>query len=150
MVSPKKQSRHSNLKSEVDSDVRKESESRPRCRETPTEHKRVSEPVDLFKHLYELKDQLAQKDVFIFLDYDGTLTPIVATPDLAVLADDMRQTVVKLSSYYKVSVVSGRAMDDVRSKVRINGLFYAGSHGSPSLFSRKCKYSSNIAFQDAA
>ena len=52
-----------------------------------------TQPVDFFKHLNEFRDQLAQKDVFVFLDYDGTLTPIVATPDLAVLSDDMRKAV---------------------------------------------------------
>jgi len=114
MVSREKQSRHSDLKSEVG---------------TPTEHKRVSEPIDFFKHLNELKDQLAQKDVFVFLDYDGTLTPIVATPDLAVLSEGMREAVRKLSSCAKVSIVSGRATDDVQSKVQIDGIFYAGSHG---------------------
>jgi len=88
-----------------------------------------TKPVDLFKHLNELKDQLAQKDVFVFLDYDGTLTPIVATPDLAVLSEDMRETVKELSSHYKVSIVSGRATNDVQNKVQINGIFYAGSHG---------------------
>ncbi len=87
------------------------------------------QPVSLFKHLNELKDQFTQKDVFIFLDYDGTLTPIAATPDMAVLADDMRHVIEELSSCYKVSVVSGRATDDVKSKVQIDGIFYAGSHG---------------------
>jgi len=114
MVSPKKQSRHSDLKSEVG---------------TPTEHKRVSEPVDFFKHLDEFRDQFTQKDVFVFLDYDGTLTPIVATPDLAVLSEDMRKVVKELSLHYKVSIVSGRATDDVQNKVQIDGIFYAGSHG---------------------
>ena len=88
-----------------------------------------TKPVDFFKHLDELKDQLVQKDVFVFLDYDGTLTPIVATPDLAVLSEDMRETVKELSGRYKVSIVSGRATNDVQSKVQINGIFYAGSHG---------------------
>jgi len=86
-------------------------------------------PVDFFKHLNGIKDQLAQKDVFVFLDYDGTLTPIVATPDLAVLSEEMRKVVRELSSCYKVSIVSGRATDDVQSKVQISGIFYAGSHG---------------------
>jgi alpha,alpha-trehalase len=88
-----------------------------------------SKPVDLFKHLDEFKDQLIQKDVFVFLDYDGTLTPIVATPDLAVLSGEMRAAVRKLSDRYNVSIVSGRATEDVRSKVQIDGIFYAGSHG---------------------
>ena len=88
-----------------------------------------TKPVDLFKHLNEIKDQIAQKDVFVFLDYDGTLTPIVATPDLAVLSEDMREVVKELSLRCKVSIVSGRATSDVQSKVQINGIFYAGSHG---------------------
>lgn len=88
-----------------------------------------TQPVDLFKHLNEFRDQLAQKDVFVFLDYDGTLTPIVATPDLAVLSEEMRETVRELSSRAKVSIVSGRTTDDVQGKVQIGGIFYAGSHG---------------------
>lgn len=87
------------------------------------------QPIDFFQHLDGLKDQLAQKDVFVFLDYDGTLTPIVATPDLAVLSQEMRETIKALSGYYKVSIVSGRATDDVRGKVQLDGIFYAGSHG---------------------
>lgn len=87
------------------------------------------QPIGFFQHLDGLRQQLAQKDVFIFLDYDGTLTPIVATPDLAVLSDQMRETIKKLALSHKVSVVSGRATDDVRNKVRIDNIYFAGSHG---------------------
>ncbi|MCK4881987.1 MAG: trehalose-phosphatase [Candidatus Omnitrophica bacterium] len=87
------------------------------------------QPVGFFEHLDGLKDQLARKDVFVFLDYDGTLTPIVDTPDLAVLSQEMREVVQRLARNYKVSIVSGRATDDVRGKVQIVGIFYAGSHG---------------------
>jgi len=87
------------------------------------------QPVNFFEHLDEFKGELAQKDVFVFLDYDGTLTPIVATPDLAVISEGMRQTVQTLAGLYKVAVVSGRATDDVRGKVKIDNIFYAGSHG---------------------
>jgi len=128
MVSPKKQSRRFDVKLKAGSDVQKEPESRPKCRETPISSG-TSEPIDFFEHLNELKDRLTQKDVFVFLDYDGTLTPIVATPDLAVLSKEMCEIVRKLSSHYKVSVVSGRATGDVKSKVQIDGIFYAGSHG---------------------
>jgi len=86
-------------------------------------------PVKLFEHLDEFRALLGQKDVFIFLDYDGTLTPIVDTPDLAVLSPAMRATAQNLATHYKVSIVSGRATDDVQSKVQIDGIFYAGSHG---------------------
>jgi trehalose-phosphatase len=88
-----------------------------------------TELLKFFDHLEEVDSQLSQKEIFVFLDYDGTLTPIVATPDLAIISEEMRAVVQKLSSAFKVSIVSGRATDDVRSKVRIEDIFYAGSHG---------------------
>lgn len=86
-------------------------------------------PKSFFEELESQKDVFEGKEPVIFLDYDGTLTPIVATPDLAVIAPEMRETVRRLAQHYKVSVVSGRATDDVRGKVGIEGIFYAGSHG---------------------
>lgn len=86
-------------------------------------------PIKFFDNQEAVQRMMAGKEPVIFLDYDGTLTPIVATPDLAVIADEMRDTVKRLSRRRKVSIVSGRATDDVRSKVKIDGIFYAGSHG---------------------
>ncbi len=65
----------------------------------------------------------------IFLDYDGTLSPIVARPDLALMADDMRSTLRKLSRECPVFVISGRGLDDVMRMVGLDSLGYAGSHG---------------------
>jgi len=86
-------------------------------------------PLNFFENLDAIKRSVSNKDVFLFLDYDGTLTPIVDTPDLAVISDEMRDAVNKAASVMTTSIVSGRATDDVRSKVRLDGLFYAGSHG---------------------
>lgn len=91
--------------------------------------RQVSEMKNFLENLDEISKQLVQKENLLFLDYDGTLTPIVATPDQAVLSDQMRDIIRKLCSLYKVAIVSGRATDDVRSKVDIDGIFYAGSHG---------------------
>ena len=65
----------------------------------------------------------------LFLDYDGTLTPVVARPELAVLADDMRATVRTLAQGCRVAIISGRKREDVANLVAIDGLYYAGSHG---------------------
>ena len=67
--------------------------------------------------------------VVIFFDYDGTLTPIVSHPELAVLADDMKETLETLTKYYTVAVISGRDRPDVENHVGVEGLFFAGSHG---------------------
>jgi trehalose 6-phosphate phosphatase len=82
-----------------------------------------------FTHLDEIEGLLSRKRIFILLDYDGTLTPIVATPDLAVLSSDMHDVIKSLSQKHKISIVSGRATDDVRQKVNIEDIYYAGSHG---------------------
>ena len=84
---------------------------------------------EFFENSDEIKGLLAGKHPVFFLDYDGTLTPIVATPDLAIISDAMRQTVLDLSNKLTLAIVSGRATDDVKSKVKIDGIFYAGSHG---------------------
>ena len=65
----------------------------------------------------------------VFLDYDGTLTPIVERPDLAVLTDEMRATVKELATLCTVAVVSGRDRADVQALVGLDELVYAGSHG---------------------
>ncbi|MBN1794531.1 MAG: trehalose-phosphatase [Candidatus Omnitrophica bacterium] len=70
----------------------------------------------------------ARKSVF-FLDYDGTLTPIVERPDLAVLSDEMRDVLRRLAARHTVAIVSGRMREDVEKMVALDGLLYAGSHG---------------------
>ena len=65
----------------------------------------------------------------IFLDYDGTLTPIVSRPELAVMSDESRATVDALAKKLPVAVVSGRDRPDVEKLVGIESLIFAGSHG---------------------
>ena len=69
------------------------------------------------------------KKNILFLDYDGTLTPIVERPELAVLSSEMKDILEKLSHKYTVAIVSGRLREDVQKLVGIEGIFYAGSHG---------------------
>ncbi|MFH1783696.1 MAG: trehalose-phosphatase [bacterium] len=64
-----------------------------------------------------------------FLDYDGTLTPIVSRPELAVMNEEMRNVVRELSKKHMVAIVSGRMREDVENLVGIKELLYAGSHG---------------------
>ena len=65
----------------------------------------------------------------VFLDYDGTLTPIVDDPADATLPDATREVVADLAALVPVAVVSGRDLDDVRAMVGLDGIWYAGSHG---------------------
>ena len=69
--------------------------------------------------------------VLLLSDYDGTLTPIVDRPDLAVLASETRDLLADLSrdERFILGIISGRSMDDVRGRVGVNGLVYAGNYG---------------------
>lgn len=65
----------------------------------------------------------------VFLDYDGTLSPIAPRPEMATLPGETRDVVRKLADRYPVAVLSGRGREDVASLVGLDELSYAGSHG---------------------
>jgi trehalose 6-phosphate phosphatase len=77
----------------------------------------------------EIERELGGKRAAVFLDYDGTLTPIVERPDLAVLSEEMRTAVKNLAAICKVAIISGRDRADVHRLVGLDELVYAGSHG---------------------
>ncbi|MCL7488229.1 MAG: trehalose-phosphatase [Desulfobulbaceae bacterium] len=65
----------------------------------------------------------------IFLDYDGTLTPIVDNPAAAKLDKHGRRILRKVSQHLFAAVISGRGLEDIQKMVGIDELIYAGSHG---------------------
>ena len=76
-----------------------------------------------------IEKQLRDREVVLCLDYDGTLTPIVSHPEDAHLSETMRSLLMKLSNQCTIAVVSGRGLGDIKSRVGIKGIYYAGSHG---------------------
>jgi len=82
-----------------------------------------------FEKRDELWARVGKRRIAVFLDYDGTLTPIVERPELAVLSEDMRGTLAALAGRCPVMVISGRERGDVERLVGLKGLVYAGCHG---------------------
>jgi trehalose 6-phosphate phosphatase len=78
-----------------------------------------------------LKKALLNKQIALFLDYDGTLTPIVETPQEAVTPAEINGLLKELlkSRRCRVAIITGRALKDIQAKVGIKGLIYAGNHG---------------------
>lgn len=70
-----------------------------------------------------------QNQLVLFLDYDGTLTPIVETPEKAILSQPMRQCLARLSQNYLTVVMSGRGLENLKKIIDISTIFYAGNHG---------------------
>ncbi|KVH90168.1 probable trehalose-phosphate phosphatase F [Cynara cardunculus var. scolymus] len=74
------------------------------------------------------------KKIVIFLDYDGTLSPIVDDPDRAFMSADMHSAVKGVAEYFPTTIISGRSRDKVHELVGIEELYYAGSHGMDIMF----------------
>ncbi|KAL0313974.1 UNVERIFIED_CONTAM: putative trehalose-phosphate phosphatase D [Sesamum angustifolium] len=69
------------------------------------------------------------KQIVVFLDYDGTLSPIVEDPDRAFITTEMREAVRDVAKLFPTAIVSGRCRAKVYNFVRLSELYYAGSHG---------------------
>uniref|UniRef100_A0A5B7ABJ0 Trehalose 6-phosphate phosphatase n=2 Tax=Davidia involucrata TaxID=16924 RepID=A0A5B7ABJ0_DAVIN len=69
------------------------------------------------------------KKIALFLDYDGTLSPIVDNPDCAFMSNAMRTAVGNVAKYFPTAIISGRSRDKVYEFVGLTELYYAGSHG---------------------
>ncbi len=81
------------------------------------------------KEIEELFEVKRNRKITIFLDYDGTLTPIISDPDAAELPDDNRDIITELSNLTPVTIISGRDLRDLKSRIEIDTVTYAGSHG---------------------
>jgi trehalose 6-phosphate phosphatase len=89
-------------------------------------------PDPIRENLYVLVEELVERDgLFVALDFDGTLAAIEQRPDEATIPDATREAVAALADQpnVEVAVVSGRELADVRERVGVPELSYAGNHG---------------------
>jgi trehalose 6-phosphate phosphatase len=80
----------------------------------------------------ELLAALAERpeDAAVLLDVDGTLAPIVARPELAIVPEETRAELRRLLARYAlVAAVSGRTGEDAARVVGVDGPVYVGVHG---------------------
>lgn len=69
--------------------------------------------------------------MLVAVDFDGTLAPIVARPEEAALTPGSRRALERLAARpdTDLAVISGRALEDVRARVALEGVFYGGNYG---------------------
>jgi len=79
----------------------------------------------------ELKSRLKNRLLFLFLDYDGTLTPIAETPKKAIIPAKAKKLLKEFSQNPKceLAVISGRALKDLKKLVGLKNIIYVGNHG---------------------
>ncbi|KAI3756522.1 hypothetical protein L1987_56343 [Smallanthus sonchifolius] len=92
---------------------------------------------------HHIANRAYKKKIVIFLDYDGTLSPIVDDPNRAFMSVDMRSAVKGVAKYFPTAIISGRSRDKVYELVGLAELFYAGSHGMDIIFPAKDTVSIN-------
>jgi len=96
--------------------------------ETEKKHRRLLPP-NAMENFEQILRLLKNRSPAIFLDYDGTLTPIVARPENAILSESVRSIIRRLVRFCPVFIVSGRDLADARQRIGLNELYYACSHG---------------------
>ena len=86
----------------------------------------------LFGNWREVAERLKSSTaVALFLDFDGTLTPIQPRPELVRVHPEVRRALAALSArpHFRVWVISARRRDDVRSRLRVGAVRYLGLYG---------------------
>ncbi len=86
----------------------------------------------LFDHLSEIAPKVeSASNLLIFLDFDGTLAPVVNDPALASMPPQTLLALTSLAALEKVSlaIISGRGLADLKARVGMPALIYAGNHG---------------------
>ena len=66
----------------------------------------------------------------VLTDIDGTLAPIVPTPDMSEVPADLRELLRRLSErYLLVAGISGRKTEDALDLIGLDAVVYFGNHG---------------------
>ena len=94
-----------------------------------TGDKRISEIPNALESYGQLIGITSAREPVLFLDYDGTLSPIVSDPSAATLVDGAAEALELVAAVCPVAVLSGRDLADIRTRVGTPGIWYAGSHG---------------------
>lgn len=74
-------------------------------------------------------DAMTGRSPAVFFDFDGTLSDIVENPDAAHLVEGAADALSALTAQCPVAILSGRDLADVRQRIGLPGIWYAGSHG---------------------
>lgn len=78
-----------------------------------------------------LDDAPPPSDAALFLDFDGVLVDLAQTPDAIVIPEDLPDLLARLSRKTggATAIVTGRALEDIRSHLPSASVWLAGCHG---------------------
>jgi len=86
----------------------------------------------IWEHLEEIGPRVqAAPALSLFLDFDGTLTPLIDHPDQVRLSPAVKAAIESLVQHpdIVVGIISGRELSDLQRRVGIRGIYCSGNHG---------------------
>lgn len=89
-------------------------------------------PLHVLRHWERFRAEFCREERWVLLaDFDGTLTPIVRSPDRARLSSETWHLLWRLSRHPQVclGIVSGRALADIQRLIHLPRIIYVGNHG---------------------
>jgi trehalose 6-phosphate phosphatase len=87
------------------------------------------------KHLFSTEGDAAlsatmSRQPLLAFDFDGTLAPIVSRPDEARVSLAVARRLDRLGRRLPIAIITGRAVEDVRSRLAFEPRYIVGSHGA--------------------
>lgn len=93
------------------------------------QYRRISAMADALRSYGEIAPLVETRVPVVMVDFDGTLSEIVGEPDTASLIPGTRELLEGLATRCPVAVITGRSLADIRDRIGIPDIWYAGSHG---------------------
>lgn len=80
-------------------------------------------------HWKDIQQKIGEREVALFIDFDGTLSEIVADPTRAEASPSILAILKECALSLKLAIISGRDRADVKQRINLENIFYAGCHG---------------------
>lgn len=103
----------------------------------------------VFKDLANIKKRIKKSNFALLLDFDLTLSPLAKNSSRAFLPKNTKEKLKEIVSRIPVVIVTGRKLSDIKRKVNIKGMLYAGNHGLEHNLSKKYKTRISIPIKKA-
>jgi trehalose 6-phosphate phosphatase len=87
------------------------------------------------RHLFSPEGEQAlhavmQRRPLLAFDFDGTLAPIVARPDMAIVPPAVSERLAQLATHLPVAIITGRSVADVKPRLGFTPHYVVGNHGA--------------------
>lgn len=92
-------------------------------------YQRLSTLDDALDCYGEIASLVPTRRPVVLLDFDGTVSEIVDEPDTATLTRGAAEAIRAIAKLCPVAILSGRTLPDIKRRVGLTGVWYAGSHG---------------------